>query len=129
MKMIVRDGKRIEALTLLEKVERAFDNALAALLDRHGPEKAASLVDASRRVYLSAQSYLLAINLRRLLLQTGLYCVVLGFAVGSVLVGSRIMFTLIHQEMSEMSHDVVRANLPKEVETADLRPTIQLASQ
>ncbi len=127
--MIVRDGKRIEALTLLEKVERAFDNALAALLDRHGPEKAASLVDASRRVYLSAQSYLLAINLRRLLLQTGLYCVVLGFAVGSVLVGSRIMFTLIHQEMSEMSHDVVRANLPKEVETADLRPTIQLASQ
>jgi hypothetical protein len=127
--MIVRDGKRIETLTLLEKVERAFDNALAALLDRHGPEKAASLVDASRRVYLSTQSYLLAINLRRLVLQTGLYCVVLGFAVGSVLVGSRIMFTLIHQEMSEMSQDVVRANLPKEVAAANLRPAMQLASQ
>nr|WP_321525876.1 hypothetical protein [uncultured Cohaesibacter sp.] len=127
--MIARDRKRIEILKLLEKAERAFDNALVALADRHAPQFRAFLLDAPSRMSRLVLRYALAINLRQLMLQTGLYCVVLGFAVGSVLVGSRIMFTLIHQEMSEMSQDVVRANLPKEVEAANLRPAMQLAAQ
>ena len=127
--MIARDRKRIEILKLLEKAERAFDNALVALADRYVPQFWAFLLDAPSRMSRLALRYALTINLRQLMLQTGLYCVVLGFAVGSVMVGSRIMFSLIHQEMSEMSQDVVRANLPKEVEAANLRPAMQLAAQ
>ncbi|WP_319495935.1 hypothetical protein [uncultured Cohaesibacter sp.] len=127
--MNARDGNRIENPTLLKKAERVFDNALEALTDCHGPKMLAILLDASGRIGRSVTNQVLAINLRRLVLQTGLYCLVLGFAIGTALVGSRVMFSLIHQEMSAMGSDVARANLPKGVETADLRPTMQLASQ
>ncbi|WP_321449812.1 hypothetical protein [uncultured Cohaesibacter sp.] len=66
-----------------------------------------------------------AIKLRQLVLQTGIYCLVIGLAVGFTSMGSKIMFGLIHHEMSEMGAEVAFTNLPAELETASIRAAIR----
>ena len=66
-----------------------------------------------------------AIKLRQLILQTGIYCLVIGLAVGFTSMGSKIMFGLIHHEMSEMGAEVAFTHLPAEVETASIRSAIR----
>ncbi len=68
---------------------------------------------------------MMVISLRRLAMQMGLYGVVIALTLSFTALGGKLLFTLLHQEMSEMATDVIQLNLPKGVETASLRPTLK----
>ena len=110
----------VENLRPDERLATAWAQGLAL-----GTETLLSATNVLRQTGKRALRYGAAIKLRQLVLQTGIYCLVIGLAVGFTSMGSKIMFGLIHHEMSEMGAEVAFTHLPVEVETASIRSTIR----
>lgn len=118
--LLERKGQIVGKLQFSEWSGRARDGALA--LGAYGLRRLSIGIQQTAK---NALSYGGTINLQRVLLQTGIYCLVIGLAVGLTAAGSKIMFGLIHHEMSERGAEIAFTNLPTEIETASIRPSIR----
>ena len=64
-------------------------------------------------------------RLRLMLLQVVLYGAIITGAVGTVFYGSEVLIYMLSAKMTAMGTDVIRQNMPKGIETARLRPTLE----
>lgn len=58
-------------------------------------------------------------------LQLGLYCLLVAGCLGAVVNGSKLIVDQIHAKMFEMGYEVAKQNLPKKIETASIRSTLE----
>ena len=79
----------------------------------------------SRYFKIKVLRALKATQIGHLAIQSCLYCLVLCLGIGATVVGADLMISLISIEMAEIGNDIAKSNLPAEVETASLRPTIR----
>nr|WP_321444880.1 hypothetical protein [uncultured Cohaesibacter sp.] len=67
-------------------------------------------------------------SIQRSGMQLGLYCLLVAGSVGVVANGSKMVVDQLHTKMSEMGYEVAQHNhnkVPKNIQTASIRPTIK----
>ncbi|WP_114010317.1 hypothetical protein [Cohaesibacter intestini] len=58
-------------------------------------------------------------------LQLGLYCLLVAGSLGVVVNGSKLIVDQIHAKMFEMGYEVAKQNLPKKIQTASIRSSVE----
>lgn len=80
---------------------------------------------ATRAFYRRVRSMTSVRSLRLVALQMGIYCLILVGAVGVTLNGSKMLVDIIAAKMFQMGYEVALQNLPRHIETASFRPSVE----
>ena len=85
----------------------------------------ASIECANTALYSRIQAMSMVRDLRSVVLQLGLYCLIVAGAIGVTLNGSKLLLDIIAGQMFQMGYEVALQNLPKQIETANFRPFVE----